>query len=171
MLTTRSTRTLAVSIALWAVLVTAYVSLGVVRHDVLPSPYNALLMVVLMMVTLGAVVGVVADRQRAHGVASLTESDAALRAWLAGQLADIQTEADGRFAALHSVLYGVRGGMQEVHRRFDAMDAPTVVLPRQRAVACVTPPRATLLSSSPGLDPEVLDLARRLNAQMARQDE
>ncbi len=159
--TSWSARTLAVSLALWAILVTAYVSLSFVRHELLPPPYGTLTMVVLMMLTIGAVVGMFADRNRAHSEARAAK----LQAWLTGRLVALETRvevsADVRYARLHSLVVGL-------DRRLDAMDEPTVVLPRrQRIVATVSAPKATLMSS--GLDPEVLDLARRLNAQMAGQ--
>jgi hypothetical protein len=153
-------RTLAVSLALWAILVTAYVSLGFVRHALLPPPFNTLTMVVLMMTTLGAIVGLLIDRHQTHADYRLNE----LRGYIDGRLVGIETRmevaADVRYARLHALLVAMG-------RRFDAMDAPTVPIPRQRIVATVAAAKATLLS--PGLDPEVLDLARRLNAQMAQQ--
>jgi hypothetical protein len=60
--------------------------------------------------------------------------------------ATLETSADLRYAGLHGVLYGLRSGMQEIARRFEAMDAPTVVLPRPQQLAVVG--RATPVDES-----------------------
>lgn len=99
------------SLVLWVVVVTTYIVLGFVRHAVLPSPYNVMIMLILSNITL-----------------------AAGGAWIGGRLEVRLGRIEGAYIAAAD-----RGEFAEkrlnahllaISRRLDDLEAPTVPITR-----------------------------------------
>jgi hypothetical protein len=140
-------------LALWPALISIYIELGDGRAAVVPP------MIVHAVLTTLSGVGWVASwvARKAVDEVRLVVADSEARIDLAGDL---------RYNRL-------LGPVRAILRHCDEMDGPTLALPRQRVVASVAAPAGAYKAaqSTAGLDPEVVDLFRRLNDHVANLDE
>jgi hypothetical protein len=138
-----SKRALIASIVVWAGLVLVYTTLGFAQIEVLRAPYNVMLMLLVATVTGGAGACLLTGIILAHLAAAKEESGA----------------RDGR---LYFEMARIRG---EVSQLRDLIES-TMDLRRQPALALVGTAAVEPLS----VDPEVVDLSRRIHRRMIEDD-
>lgn len=145
-----SRRVLIACVVVWASLILVYVTLGFARVGVLPQPFNLMIMLILSTATL------------ATGAACFTARLEARLGRIEGAYITTADRWDERDDRLNAHLL-------RIYRRLDELETPTLQLYRPRSHLAVVGTAAVANGPRP-VDPEVIDLSRRLHRKMLEGD-